>query len=93
MVTFVNEGVRSASFIYVFLKYPMKGNNSVRLNYFVFIEYLKAGAGKGGSSEPPLDPPLFGHILCHCKNLGPKQNVILIKLSRSVFAYINFHFL
>ena len=27
-------------------------------NYFIFIGYLKRGAGKGGSLEPPLDPPL-----------------------------------
>ena len=54
-----------------FLKYPMKGNNSVRPSYFVFMEYLKTGAGKGGSSEPPLDPPLFDHILCPLQKYRP----------------------
>ena len=33
---------------------------SLRPNYFIFIGYLKTGAGRGSSEppKPPLDPPL-----------------------------------
>ena len=56
-------GVRFADSISFSLNIPWKWNNlvSLRLNYFIFIGYLKTGEGDGGSSEPlesALDPPL-----------------------------------
>ena len=52
----------------IFLKFPMRMNNSVslRLNYFIFIGYLKKRRGGGGgghvSSESP-DPLWIRHCL------------------------------
>ena len=54
-------GVRFADFISFFLNMPWKRDNLVsgRPNYFIFIGYLKTRGREGGSSEPPLDPPLL----------------------------------
>ena len=55
-------GVRFADFISFFLNISGKRNNliSLRPNYFIFIAYLKTGAGRGFKQTPwtPLDPPL-----------------------------------
>ena len=47
-------GVRFADFISFFLDIPWKWNNLVSLqpNYFIFIGYLKMGAGRGVLANP-----------------------------------------
>ena len=51
-----------------FLNIPWKWNNlvSLRPNYFIFMGYLKTGAGRGVQAKPSLDPPL---------NLSPKVHM------------------
>ena len=52
---FKGVGVCFADFISFFI-------NILRPNSFIFMGYLKTGGRKGGSPEPPLDPPL--QIIC-----------------------------
>ena len=60
----MHKGVGFALLILsLFLNIPWKWNNlvSLRPNYFIFIGYLKTGAGSGVHATPwaPLDPPLM----------------------------------
>ena len=57
--------VRFADFISFFLNIPWKWNNlcSLRPNYFIFIGYLKTGAGRGFERIQAIVPPPYNMLL------------------------------